>query len=142
MLHRKWTAPGQLNRLALAISVCLATTTQAEEARQLPEMTVEGAEYLLENAVDWSERDVYYWYYATQVMHHAGGPEWKRWNLKLRDILVQTQEKGGHEAGSWDPNGPHAHAGGRIYMTALAVCTLEVYYRHAPIFRRLKLTVE
>ena len=88
------------------------------------------------------DTNIYYWYYATQVLHHAGGQSWKRWNLKLRDILVQTQEKGGHQAGSWQPNGPHAQAGGRIYMTALAVCTLEVYYRHAPIFRRLQLTVE
>jgi hypothetical protein len=24
-----------------------------------------------------------------------------------------------------------------VYMTSLAVCTLEVYYRHLPIFRRV-----
>lgn len=86
--------------------------------------------------------NIYYWYYATQVMHHAGGVDWERWNLKLRDILVQTQKKSGHQAGSWDPEGPHAHAGGRIYMTSLAICTLEVYYRHAPIFRRIDLSIE
>jgi hypothetical protein len=57
----------------------------------------------------------------------------------MRDILVQTQEKRGHEAGSWHPHGGHAHVGGRLYMTALAVCTLEVYYRHAPIFRQIAL---
>jgi hypothetical protein len=83
--------------------------------------------------------NIYYWYYGTQVMHHAGGPPWEQWNQKMRDILVQSQVTSGHEAGSWPPHGPHADAGGRLYVTALAVCTLEVYYRHAPIFRQLKL---
>ena len=45
----------------------------------------------------------------------------------------------GWMAGSWTPDGPHAHVGGRVYMTSLAICTLEVYYRHAPIFRRLEM---
>lgn len=81
----------------------------------------------------------YYWYYATQVMHHYGGNPWKKWNLSMRDILVRSQIRRGHEAGSWDPRGGHASQGGRIYSTAMAVCTLEVYYRHAPIFRQLDL---
>lgn len=81
----------------------------------------------------------YYWYYATQVLHHYGGRPWKRWNIEMRDILVRSQRKRGHEAGSWDPEGGHASQGGRLYSTALAVCTLEVYYRHAPIFRQLEL---
>jgi hypothetical protein len=49
--------------------------------------------------------------------------------------LLALQERDGHEAGSWEPIGPHSHEGGRVYMTALSVCTLEVYYRHTPIFR-------
>ena len=36
--------PAQLNTLALAIVLCLGTTAHAEEAQQLPEMIVEGAE--------------------------------------------------------------------------------------------------
>ncbi len=85
------------------------------------------------------ETNVYYWYYATQALHHAGGRSWDEWNRDLRDVLVQLQETAGHTAGSWAPRGPHADAGGRLYMTALAVCTLEVYYRHVPIFRRIQL---
>ena len=34
-----------------------------------------------------------------------------------------------------DPRGGFAHRGGRLYMTSLAVCTLEVYYRHLPLYR-------
>lgn len=83
--------------------------------------------------------NIYYWYYATQTMHHFGGDEWDTWNLQMRDVLTSTQETGGHAAGSWTPRGEHADRGGRIYMTSLAVCTLEVYYRHLPIFRQIKL---
>ncbi len=83
--------------------------------------------------------DFYYWYYATQTLHHAGGARWTRWNQAMSDTLVSLQDRRGHEAGSWRPIGPHTEAGGRIYSTALAVCTLEVYYRHLPIFRQLRL---
>lgn len=98
--------------------------------------------------VDWLSQDqlpergkpnIYYWYYATQVMHHWGGPEWDRWNLAIRDMLVTTQVRQGHEEGSWDPDSTHGSQGGRIYSTALACCTLEVYYRHAPLFRKIEL---
>ncbi|HUG66813.1 MAG TPA: hypothetical protein VMM76_03610 [Pirellulaceae bacterium] len=83
--------------------------------------------------------DIYYWYYGTQAFHHHGGPEWEMWNREMRKILIDSQERRGHEAGSWNPRGPHASAGGRLYMTALATCSLEVYYRHLPIFRQLEL---
>lgn len=82
--------------------------------------------------------DIYYWYYATQAFHHYGGREWDQWNRQMRDILVFSQEQRGANAGSWDPEGPHAGSGGRLYMTSLATCTLEVYYRHLPIFRRIE----
>jgi hypothetical protein len=53
--------------------------------------------------------------------------------------LVTMQETRGHAAGSWAPQGRgneggFADAAGRIYMTSLAVCILEVYYRHMPIY--------
>ncbi len=83
--------------------------------------------------------DIYYWYYGTQTMHHFGGEAWQRWNESMRECLVGLQEDQGHVAGSWAPRGPHAEAGGRIYMTSLAVCSLEVYYRHLPIFRQIKI---
>jgi len=99
---------------------------------------MEGIRYLLETDPPNPDRpNVYYWYYGTQAVHHVGGAEWERWNFLMRDALVNTQEKQGASAGSWAPRGEHASAGGRLYMTALAVCTLEVYYRHLPIFRQI-----
>jgi hypothetical protein len=83
--------------------------------------------------------NIYYWYYATQTFHHVGGSTWERWNQQMRTILVKKQKKRGHEAGSWDPQGGNDAGGGRLYATALATCTLEVYYRHLPIFRQIEL---
>jgi hypothetical protein len=100
----------------------------------------EGVAWMLENEPPRTTRpNIYYWYYATQTMHHYGGSSWDEWNLQMRDVLVATQETGGHAAGSWTPDGPLTSQGGRIYMTALAICCLEVYYRHLPLFRQLDL---
>jgi hypothetical protein len=100
-----------------------------------------GIEYLLRHLPNKNQPNIYYWYYATQVMHHFGGQPWKKWNARMRTVLVDMQRKDGHLAGSWDPRGGHAHTGGRVYMTALAVCTLEVYYRHMPLYREFVIDV-
>ena len=85
-----------------------------------------------------SKSDFYYNYYANQVVfQHTGGqgPVWREWNTKLRDWLVATQSNEGHEKGSWYVRSTHAsHKGGRHYMTAIGAMTLEVYYRHMPIY--------
>ena len=77
--------------------------------------------------------DIYYDYYATQVMHHYEGPMWKKWNKRMRDRLVAAQAANGHEAGSWYFAGDYgAKGGGHLYCTAMAVMTLEIYYRYMP----------
>ena len=81
-----------------------------------------------------SKTNIYYDYYATQVMHHYGGSPWKRWNAKMRDYLIATQAAVGHEAGSWHFEDQHGDVGGRLYTTAMAVMTLEVYYRYMPLY--------
>ena len=85
-----------------------------------------------------TEGNLYYWYYGTQLFHHLGGESWDQWNTEMRDLLVNTQEKRGTQAGSWSPQKfEYGRQGGRIYTTALAVCILEVYYRHLPLFKQL-----
>ena len=84
-----------------------------------------------------SPSDMYYNYYATQVMKHQGGSLWEKWNEKMRDSLVDSQSKQGHSAGSWYFTGGHGQdKGGRLYCTCLATMILEVYYRHLPIYRK------
>jgi hypothetical protein len=87
-------------------------------------------------SADGRAANMYYNYYATQVMFHYGGEPWKKWNNSLRDRLVAAQAKEGHARGSWHFNGDHGtSAGGRLYSTTLAAMTLEVYYRYMPIYK-------
>ena len=85
---------------------------------------------------------IYYYYYATQVLHHMGGEGWEAWNPKMRDQLIAAQDKGAdpkkpHQFGSWSPaRDAHGGPGGRLMVTSLSVLTLEVYYRHLPLYRR------
>lgn len=84
--------------------------------------------------------NIYYCYYATQVLHQYDGPDgplWKEWNTKMRDSLVASQSKKGHETGSWFAKGDHgSDAGGRLYWTSMATMTLEIYYRYMPIYQQ------
>jgi hypothetical protein len=102
--------------------------------RDRPELEA-GVRYLAEAGP--SRANIYYNYYATQVLHHWGGELWDKWNLRMREQLVSTQLKDGPGAGSWNVTDPHGSGGGRIYQTALSIMTLEVYYRHLPLYKRL-----
>jgi hypothetical protein len=102
-----------------------------------------GVEYFTRHLPDKRQPNIYYWYYGTQVLHHLGGEPWEAWNAAMIDALLNLQATSGHEAGSWEPlggaiGGHDVQQGGRLYMTALAVCTLEVYYRHLPIYRSVE----
>lgn len=83
-------------------------------------------------------RDTYYWYYATQVMYHMRGDYWQAWNDALRPLLVDSQTPTGPLAGSWNPLGPTpdkwGRFGGRLYVTAMNLLSLEVSYRHLPLY--------
>lgn len=83
-----------------------------------------------------AEANMYYNYYATQIMRHYGDEPWEKWNDKMRDFLVESQSREGVAEGSWFfANGHSSEIGGRLYTTAMAVMTLEVYYRHLPLYR-------
>jgi hypothetical protein len=105
---------------------------------------IKGVQYLTsdDNSPQKMSSNMYYCYYATQVMHHFGGEAWEKWNPKMRDILIARQDKGTdrahpHQKGSWAPGADNINgAGGRVMMTSLSLLTLEVYYRHLPLYRR------
>ncbi len=91
--------------------------------------------------------NIYYLYYATQVMHHMQGESWRYWNegrevdgklvhKGIREYLISKQDRGTdtkypHQIGSWGGS-----QGGRIMATSLSLLCLEVYYRHLPLYRR------
>ncbi len=100
-----------------------------------PAMTA-GTQVLMQTLPGSSSKNVYYIYYATQVMHNLPGPEWDIWNRKMRHDLVDTQTTEGCAAGSWNPQGDAwGPQGGRLMMTSLAALSLEVYYRFMPLYK-------
>ena len=110
--------------------------------RDHPEM-IRGTQYLLQTppaigTPQDPQRDTYYWYYATQVLFHMGGDYWRQWHGRLHPLLIQSQVPSGPLAGSWSPAGavPDRWGGfaGRLYVTTMNLLSLEVYYRHLPIY--------
>ncbi|WDQ17000.1 squalene--hopene cyclase [Rhodopirellula sp. P2] len=85
--------------------------------------------------LDPNNPNVYYWYYATQTIHHYGGQPWRKWNSVMRTELPRLQIKRGAEAGSWSPQADEwGRRAGRLYVTCLSIYCLEVYYRHLPLY--------
>ena len=126
---------------AAGVKVTPTMTAEAWACRQFLELggpgpaSDEAAASLLDNPKDRGEFNVYYLYYGTLAMYQHGGSPWAKWNAQVRDQVVGRQQTKGHKAGSWDPDdSPYGTHGGRIYSTALATLTLEVYYRFLRLY--------
>src|SRR5690606_27302086 len=80
-----------------------------------------------------SGRNVYYWYYATQLPHHHRDAPWQPWNGTMRVELPARPARSGSEAGSWAPQRDRlGSSGGRLYSSCYTIYCLEVYYRPMP----------
>jgi hypothetical protein len=75
---------------------------------------------------------------ATQLLMQRQAAQWTKWNETMRDQLIDSQSKVGHEKGSWhfEKGDLGTTSGGRVYCTAMSVLILEVYYRHAQLFNK------
>ncbi|TWU48355.1 prenyltransferase/squalene oxidase repeat-containing protein [Rubripirellula reticaptiva] len=103
--------------------------------RNMPGMTQGCGALVANHPIDFNEPDVYYWYYATQTLHHYGGAMWRQWNDKLKVEVPAHQERQGREIGSWSPqNDAWGRRAGRLYTTCFSLYCLEVYYRHMPLY--------
>lgn len=131
-----------LQPTAVMTSVGLLMRLYFDWRRDTPEMMA-GTDYLLQyipelGTLDNSRRDTYYWYYATQVMYHMGGERWERWHDSLYPLLIDHQVIEGEYYGSWNPVRPTpdlwARYGGRLYVTTMNLLSLEVSYRHLPLY--------
>ncbi len=60
---------------------------------------LEGAAYLERQGV--SKHDIYRNYYLTLLLYHVGGRTFDQWNPRMRDSLINSQERSGHAKGSW-----------------------------------------
>jgi hypothetical protein len=75
--------------------------------------------------------NLYFWYYGTLAMFRTGGDAWDKWNVAMKETLLDAQLGDG----SWEPISLYADTAGdnrqnREYTTAINVLTLEVYYRY------------
>lgn len=91
-------------------------------------------------------RNVFRWYYTTEVLHNIGGEEWKQWNDAVRTTIVRNQvtsgggKPGQDVRGSWNPTpsvgDPREfdEKWGRLYVTSMCILILQTPYRHEPIY--------
>jgi hypothetical protein len=82
-----------------------------------------------------SPEAVYQNFYLSQALLQLNHPVWPKWNQQNRDQLVSQQARIAHESGSWFFADHDTAPGGRLAHTALAILTLEVYYRMLPIYQ-------
>lgn len=90
-------------------------------------------DFLAQQPPTMRQPNFYYWYYGSLCMMQAQNDDWKRWNTRSREALIALQNKGGPTDGAWDTDPKYADRGGRVYTTAIATLTLEVYYRYQPL---------
>jgi len=93
----------------------------------------EGAAFVMQELPSRQTPNFYYWYYGTLAMFQRQGADWRRWNDALQQELLARQRWDGSLAGSYDPDDVWGGYGGRVYSTALAALSLEVYYRYLPV---------
>jgi hypothetical protein len=103
-----------------------------------------GIEYVLDKRLksysasrnNWKSqgKNVYGYYYDTQVAFQVQGSQWKSWRKVFEPVLIQNQHKDGY----WDMEGGHKVGGPLaqdVYHTTLCCLQLEVYYRYLPSFK-------
>lgn len=103
-----------------------------------PRQIEEATDFVMLNEPAQADIDLYYWYYGTLAMYQMQDEAWRKWADKLQPKLLDMQRKDGHLSGSWDPRCRWGGYGGRVYSTAMATLSLEVYFRYLPIYRELE----
>lgn len=123
----------------------IATTTMTGEAtftrmllgqRLSLEQLAEAAEFMLRKPPARDNLNYYYIYYASLAMMQMQGHVWQQWNATTSRLLIELQERQGAAGGSFPVAGEWANRAGRVYTTAMATLTLEIYYRYLPMYGR------
>ena len=111
---------------ALSVLAALAWTSAAQA--QSEDETLAAVEKVARDLVasGHGSGDLYFNYYANQILYQVGGDQWKQWNAKLNGFLKGSQAHGGHLEGSWHYAGADhgSSSGGRLYCTAMATMSL------------------
>ena len=136
-LRSGWpTLPGSTPAALFALSVLGADLREPRfaEARDflLERMPDDFRRASTDAFVERARGNLYFVYYASLALLRAGEEPWRRWNVALQGFLLPSQS----EDGSWAPISTYARdyagddPGDLSYTTAMAVLSLEVYYRY------------
>jgi hypothetical protein len=79
----------------------------------------------------------YFHYYAVQANYQAGGKYWDNWHPRIRDLLLEKQNKDG----SWDvppgtAEGANVVGPNKVYWTAMSCLVLDIYMHFLPAYQR------
>jgi hypothetical protein len=142
--NEAWRSRPSMTAIGLLLRIYIDTN-------QKDPLLAKGAKQLVADLPVWDEAkhevDSYYWYYATLALfqYQDGGGLglscWKQWNAAMKQALVPSQKlrKHGCADGSWDPEVDRwGFSGGRVYVTAVNVMSLEVYYRYERVFGKAR----
>jgi hypothetical protein len=95
--------------------------------------SVGGADWLLDNPLDYGSNYYFYGVYYTGVgMFKMGGQYAEETHEHLVNLLLPRQEGNG----SWESPHGGERGHGRIYSTTLGVLALTIEYRYLPIYQR------
>jgi hypothetical protein len=123
----------------LTASATKTMTAEATFSRLLlgqvltPAQLHEVAAYLRDQLPTHDPANFYYMYYGSLALMQIQGDDWHAWNATTAPLLLSLQRRDGPLAGSFTIDSEWGSRGGRIYTTAMATLTLEVYYRYAPM---------
>ena len=99
------------------------------------EMVAKGAQYLLNNPLQWNSEHFYYaLYHASNAMFQAGGKNWDTWKANIEKLLLEKQEPEGGCPPA--PGDGHANTAGPVYRAAIATLALSIENRYLPIYQR------
>jgi hypothetical protein len=98
-------------------------------------------DYLAKIPIQWGGGGVqyfyYFHYYAIQAHYQAGGNHWNAWHPRIRELLLEKQNRDG----SWDvPPGTSESEGtvgpNKVYWTAMGSLVLDIYMHFLPAYQR------
>jgi len=98
-----------------------------DDPESLPLPTVNDAEILFRLLEEPDFREPSFLFFTGTALCEKGGKLWEKWNMRLKAILLEDQDR----SGIWLVNGDWPGIdGGDVYTTALHLLTLQVYYRY------------
>jgi hypothetical protein len=101
-----------------------------------------GVEFIMKTLPsETAEFNMYFYYYATRVLHFNEGEQWHiEWLPRMHDLLIKRQhgiKEPEAVRGSWDTDkGISGTHWGRLGSTCMAILTMQEYYRFTPEVRK------